>query len=93
MHRDIVYPPLPKDVQSLGSSPKCELHGLYQRGNLITVQGHPEFDEEIMREIVVARHALGIFTPEIYEDAMSRLGTKRDGDLVGQVFLKFLLMD
>src|SRR6266516_1885818 len=91
MHRDIVYPPLPLRTQSLGSSPRCTLQGLYDQNNLITVQGHPEFDEEIVRELLEARNKTGVFDDEMFEDAMSRVERAQDGVVVAEAFLRFLL--
>ena len=89
MHRDIVYD-YPPHVQPLGSSPRCEVQGMYVPGRVITVQGHPEFNEEIVREILEVRHAQGIFGDAEYEEAMGRVGRKHDGLVVGRRMLEFL---
>ena len=92
MHRDIVYE-YPKGVESLGSSPRCDVQGMYAPGRLITVQGHPEFNEEIVREIVESRYKQGIFDDGTYEDAIGRVRNHHDGVAVGTAFLRFLLDD
>lgn len=92
MHRDIVYT-LPPSVESLGHSPVCEVQGMYARRRLITVQGHPEFTEAIVDELIESRYGRGIFTKEMYEDGMSRVGKKHDGVACGVAFLRFLLDD
>ncbi|KAF7563363.1 hypothetical protein G7046_g761 [Stylonectria norvegica] len=71
MHRDIVYN-FPVDSIPLGSNDICTVQAMYQPGKYITVQGHPEFTEEIISEILFNRHAVGIFSDEVYEDAMKR---------------------
>jgi hypothetical protein len=57
----------------------------------MTTQGHPEFNQEIMTEIVNVRHATGIFDDEAYKEHMGRVGQPHDGLIVSQAFLKFLL--
>jgi len=95
MHRDIVFPfPYDKEkIELLGSSKRCEVQAMYQRGRLITVQGHPEFNQTIMNEILEARHANGVFDDSMFEEGMSRVAKQHDGVVVAQAFLKFLLED
>ncbi|KAI9709600.1 MAG: hypothetical protein M1828_002408 [Chrysothrix sp. TS-e1954] len=92
MHRDVVksYPP---GVEELGSSPRCDVQGMYAKNRLMTVQGHPEFNEQIMRELLESRHFQGIFDDKLYDDAMSRVANHHDGVIVGAAFLRFLLDD
>ena len=92
MHRDIVYS-YPEGVEQLGSSPVCSVQGMYQKGRLITVQGHPEFDEEIVTEILRSRHAMGIFSDEEFEKFMQKAARPHDGVVVAGAFLEFLLDD
>jgi GMP synthase-like glutamine amidotransferase len=90
MHRDIVfyYPP---GVEELGSNPVCKVQGMYTPKRLITVQGHPEFSEEIMVEILETRHKMGIFDDETFAGAMKRVVKPHDGLVVSKAFLRFLL--
>ncbi|KAK1145986.1 hypothetical protein N8T08_003634 [Aspergillus melleus] len=90
MHQDIVseYPP---GVISLGSSPRCAVQGMYLPGRFVTVQGHPEFTEEIVTEIVTLRGKAGVFSKEQAEDALERAKNEHDGVAIGATFLKFLL--
>jgi hypothetical protein len=92
MHRDIAYA-YPDGVEPLGHSPRCQVQGMYEKGRFISVQGHPEFNEQIVREIVEARHAQGIFSDELAVDALARVANKHDGVDVGTAFLRFLLED
>lgn len=89
MHKDLVYH-YPTGVEELGSSDSCKVQGMYISGRVITVQGHPEFTEEIERELLENRHQLGIFGQDMYEEAMARVGKEQDGVVVGQAFLRFL---
>lgn len=89
MHKDIVFE-YPDGVQPLGSTPRCKVQGMFVPGRVLTVQGHPEFTEEILVEILEVRHQQGVFGDEIYGDAMERVGRKHDGVLVGKRFVEFL---
>ncbi|CAK3931291.1 related to anthranilate synthase component II [Lecanosticta acicola] len=90
MHRDIVceYPP---GVEALGSSDRCRVQGMYAPKRLITVQGHPEFNGDIVTELLENRHARGIFDDGMFEDGMSRVRKHHDGVAVSVAFLRFLL--
>jgi GMP synthase-like glutamine amidotransferase len=90
MHRDMVftYPPA---VESLGSSPVCPVQGMYVPRRLLTVQGHPEFNEEIMTEILKSRHATGVFDDQAFEAGMERVVKPHDGVVVAGAFLRFFM--
>ncbi len=90
MHKDLLYQ-YPEGVEELGSSGPCKVQGMYIPKKVITVQGHPEFTEEIVAELLKYRRGLGIFSGEIYEEAMTRVGKPQDGVVVAQAFLKFLM--
>ncbi|PNY23709.1 glutamine amidotransferase-like protein, partial [Tolypocladium capitatum] len=89
MHRDIVAD-FPPDAVPLGSTAVCAVQGMYVPGRYITVQGHPEFTGEIVSEILFNRHAVGIFTDDVYEDGMRRAAVPHDGVAIGKAFLKFM---
>jgi len=90
MHRDIVYA-YPDGVEHLGHSPRCEVQGMYAPRRLISVQGHPEFNGEIVAELLENRHDKGIFDDAMYRDGMSRVRKHHDGVAVGAAFVRFLL--
>lgn len=88
MHRDIVDE-FPKGSIPLGSNEICEVQGFYSPGRYLTVQGHPEFTNEIISEILFNRHTVGIFTDEVYNEAMKRAPLPHDGVAIAKAFLKF----
>lgn len=90
MHRDIAFY-YPQGVEELGYSPICKVQGMYSPRRLITVQGHPEFNEEIMTEIIKTRHATGIFDDEAFAAGMKKVVKPHDGLVVSKGFLRFLL--
>jgi GMP synthase-like glutamine amidotransferase len=92
MHRDIVYH-YPEGMEQLGSSPVCSVQGMYKKGHFITVQGHPEFNEEIVTELLRARHAMGIFSDDEFEKFMLLAAKPHDGVVVASAFIEFLLDD
>ena len=90
MHKDIVYH-YPQGVEDLGWSDVCKVQGMYMPRKAISVQGHPEFNEEIERELIETRKAQSIFDDKTYEDAMARISRPHDGVVVAEAFLRFLL--
>ncbi|KAH8596106.1 class I glutamine amidotransferase-like protein [Bisporella sp. PMI_857] len=90
MHRDIVYE-YPEGTEELAYTDKCAVQGFYIQNRVFTVQGHPEFNEEIMKEILNVRRKAGIFDQEMFEDALARSEKHQDGVVVAKAFLKFLL--
>lgn len=89
MHRDAVLD-APAGAELLGSTADCPVQGLLLPGRAVTVQGHPEFDETIVREILGLRHEIGVFSEETYEGGMQRVGLEHDGVAVAAAFLRFL---
>jgi GMP synthase-like glutamine amidotransferase len=92
MHRDIVFS-YPEGVEKLGASPRCLVQGMYKKDRFISVQGHPEFNEGIMVELVKTRNKQGIFADEQARDALERSGKQHDGVNIAKAFLRFLLED
>ncbi|KAK2759448.1 hypothetical protein FQN54_002926 [Arachnomyces sp. PD_36] len=89
MHQDVVYT-LPPGAINLGWTEKCAFQGFYWPERFLSLQGHPEFDEEIERECLVRKKDSGLFSAEVYEDAMSKIGDRHDGLTVSKAMLKFL---
>lgn len=92
MHRDIVVSP-PPTVENLAFTDKCAVQGMFTAKRFISVQGHPEFTEDIVRELVEARHKTGVLDDVIYGSAIDRVVKPQDGVAVAAGFLKFLMED
>ena len=88
MHQDELTA-VPAGVQLLASTEKCKNQGMYQKGRLITMQGHPEYTEDIIKHSLYARQ--DILAPDVYKDGMRRLRDHDDGMIITQGFLRFLL--
>lgn len=89
MHRDEVHE-YPAGAVPLAHTPVCATQAMYIPRRMIAVQGHPEFTESMVREILQLRHDGGIISDGIFEDAMSRVADKHDGVAIAQAFLRFL---
>lgn len=89
MHRDEVGA-YPEGAEPLAENSVCSIQGMLIPGRVITVQGHPEFTEGIVREILDSRQAAGIFPEGIYEGGIERVGNQHDGVEIAQAFLRFL---
>ncbi|KAK6343981.1 hypothetical protein TWF696_007632 [Orbilia brochopaga] len=89
MNRDIVRT-CPSGLTILASTPKTEIHGLYQPGAIFTVQGHPEFESEITAELLKMRNDSKVIPDDTYADALKRIDRPHDGIVVGKALLKFL---
>ena len=103
MHRDHV-PTVPPSFHLLGSSPTSHNQGMVRfssRANpstplppiqIITIQGHPEFNEPIVTAITEQQVQSGSISQEAAADAGTRRFWKTDGvDVVGKAIWEVLL--
>ncbi len=89
MHRDSV-PQYPPGAVALGSTPPCPIQGMLLPGRAVSVQGHPEFTADIVREILDSRHQLGMLSDQLYQSGLDRVADEHDGVAVARAFLKFM---
>ncbi|BGP02920.1 putative glutamine amidotransferase [Rhodotorula toruloides] len=98
MHRDHV-PSFPPSFELLGSTPACAIHGMvrlvdpsapFSHTNIaaVTLQGHPEFDSEMVNTIIDAREAGGVISREVAEESREYAGERDDGAWIGRVLLR-----
>ncbi|XXH03850.1 hypothetical protein Hte_010256 [Hypoxylon texense] len=90
MHRDSISS-YPASVTPLAHTPACGTQAMYIPKRMISVQGHPEFTEEMVREILDMFKEHGAVSNEVYDDSMRRVGDKEDGVEVAKVFLRFMM--
>ena len=90
MHKDEVYE-APPGVDVWGHTEMCQIHGMWKEGVLLTLQGHPEYNGDIVSEVLDARLEAGVFTQEQYDEAKSRVYATHDGVVVGAEILRFFL--
>lgn len=89
MHRDVIFE-YPPGMTSLARTDFCPTQGMYIPKRMISVQGHPEFTEDMVREILTMRHDAKIIADGVFEDGMSRVADEQDGVAVARAFLRFL---
>ena len=89
MHHDILRA-YPSGVIPLGTSPACEVQGMYLPQKVLTLQAHPEFDGDSMLELLKASDELGFEDKALMDNAISRVHAEHDGILIAGVMLKFL---
>lgn len=90
MHRDICFE-LPPGLLSIGSSPRCSFQGFFLPGRIISVQGHPEFNEFIVSQIIATRYQQGVFDNELRDEGLKRAVLPHDGPSISAVICRFLL--
>lgn len=104
MHRDHV-PYVPPSFHLLGSSPTSYNQGMVRFSSeanpsnplppihILTVQGHPEYNESIVTALVQERTKSGLISPEAAADAERRRFWETDGVHIGKVIWRILLED
>jgi len=89
MHRDML-PACPANVELLGWSERCPVQVMYQKGRLLSMQGHPEYHTSIADELLERRGPI-VFGEETYNEAKSRVHLPHDGAVIAAIMLEFLL--
>jgi GMP synthase-like glutamine amidotransferase len=51
VHNDMVDV-VPEGISNIGTTSLCGVQGLYNKKNILTFQGHPEFSTEVLHEFV-----------------------------------------
>lgn len=89
MHRDIVTS-YPQGAEPLGDTDVCGTQGMLIPSKAITVQGHPEFTDGIVSEILGLRVETKIISEDLYKSGMDRVKDEHDGVKIAQAFLRFV---
>ena len=104
MHRDHV-PTLPPSCVLLGSTPVSPIQGYvvpYDASSplkpanihMLAVQGHPEFDADIVNAVIAVREEKQMMSPETVKDGRDRAGRRHDGNgLIGRTIWAVLGVD
>jgi GMP synthase-like glutamine amidotransferase len=90
MHKDYVAE-VPLDSVLLCVSDVCHNQGFYKPGAYITLQGHPEFNGFIIRDIVETRKKLGVFDDETANEYIKRSTGPNDGSTIAKSLVEFLV--
>lgn len=89
MHRDAVLEK-PDGVENLAKTVICGTQAFYKPGRLISVQGHPEFDEEMVVRILEMRRDAGIISQDFFRDGARRAKMEHNGVEIAKAFMRFL---
>lgn len=89
-HHDIVES-APAGTEVLGYTDVCGVQGFYKPRSMFTLQGHPEFDEEVVGELLEKRAELGNIPEALAKDAERRLTDRNDGPVAAKAMVRFLL--
>lgn len=86
-------PLLPAGWTIIGSSKLCPVQGLFEPGRVLTYQGHPEFDRDILRDFVTRLLRRGTLDLVSYELSLKLLDKEDNGSraLAAEVVVDFLV--
>jgi len=87
-HQDQVVE-LPKDATVIGSAPHCQYAALQYGQQAISIQPHPEFDDDLVNDILIERGHL--FPKEDVTNAHESLGDELHNSHVASVLRNFIL--
>ncbi|KAJ3016188.1 hypothetical protein HKX48_004171 [Thoreauomyces humboldtii] len=90
MHQDHVSIP-PTGFKVLSSTVTCPIQMMIKEDRYLTIQGHPEFTANVVREIVKARQASKVFSTEAAEAALAAVDNPVDNVWFGEKFLGFMV--
>ncbi len=88
MHEDQVVVKPPR-AAVIASSAFCPWAGLAYEDAALSFQGHPEFDNAFVAELIRLRTASGTIPPEVAEPALAQIDLENDRDQVGRLIVAF----
>ncbi|KAG0140324.1 hypothetical protein CROQUDRAFT_665338 [Cronartium quercuum f. sp. fusiforme G11] len=103
LHQDHVLS-VPNNCFSIGSTSNCDIHGLIRFGShlgpsefnrptdisLLTVQGHPEFNPDVLLKLIDAREEGGVFSKALAEESRKYARMHDDGVWFGTLILQIM---
>lgn len=82
---------LPDDVVLVGSTSLCHIQGLYRPGRLLTIQGHPEFDQFISTECLKLVATRAGWEAEFANAAIASAQADDDAAIAADIIMAFFL--
>lgn len=73
----------------MGSTPKCDVQGVYEPGRVLTYQGHFEFDRFVNSETV--RVFCAAWDPALVEGILRDVDRDDDSEVAAQMVVQFFL--
>ncbi|TPX67851.1 hypothetical protein SpCBS45565_g03424 [Spizellomyces sp. 'palustris'] len=89
MHQDHVTV-LPPHFETIMSTPECPIQATISGNRYLTIQGHPEFTPGVVKEIVKARKASGVFSEEVASAVLEKVDNPVDDDWFARKMIGFL---
>ncbi|KPM35280.1 hypothetical protein AK830_g11291 [Neonectria ditissima] len=90
MHLDTVVD-APPGMEVIGSSARSSVQLLYEPGRILGIQGHPEANPFQIKEYLHSRFAENLISADVYEEALSKVHDKQDGDAFSAALPKFFV--
>lgn len=78
MHRDVVVK-VPDDFQVYATSKFCENQGMEFGNRVITIQGHPEFANDYVKELLLVRRGV-VISEDCVDEALDALNSCQSND-------------
>ena len=92
VHGDHVVIPSPETLPSswmaLGSTQHCAIQGMYERGRVLTLQGHFEFDRFINSETI--KTFFSSWEPTRLDNALKAIDADDDAEIAIEMVLQFM---
>jgi GMP synthase-like glutamine amidotransferase len=89
IHRDQVLK-LPENAVLLASSENTPIEMFSVNDNVLCVQGHPEFDEKLVEELIRSRADSGVIPQDVAVDALASLKNGTDNDSIRTLLQSFI---
>ena len=81
----------PEGFEIIGSNAICACQAMKLGDRVLSVQGHPEFNKEIVEFLLENRYSKGLFEREVLDEAFPKASDEHDGIKVGEGILNFIL--
>lgn len=90
VHQDVVYE-APEGFKNIGSSDKAKVQGIYKKGKALTFQGHPEFNKDLVREVLENKRADGTISEDHYKESVAAMEKFQDDNaIIGKIIVNFI---
>ncbi|TGZ77130.1 class I glutamine amidotransferase-like protein [Ascodesmis nigricans] len=99
VHHDRVLGPVPAPFVNLGETKTCDVQGVYQKGRVLTTQGHAEFDSEINGDTLMGFAKMAGWGEKVVESGLREVekGVRGlgcgDAGMVAEAMVRFCLED
>jgi GMP synthase-like glutamine amidotransferase len=76
-------PAPPAGFENLGWTTIAPVQGMLKPGHVLTMQGHPEFTSDVVKEIIRIRSERNIFSPQFTNKSILAAESESDGVWIG----------